>query len=284
VLTVAVQKSGRLTQRTLALLGDAGIEFANGSPAKLKSRARGFPLEALFLRDDDIPGCVARGIADVGIVGENVCAEQDLEVEVVEKLGYGQCRLALAVPRDSSFDTVESLEGRGIATSYPSILERFLQERGVSASIRPIRGSAELAPSIGWADAIFDIVSTGSTLISNGLRELYEVMRSEALLVASPALEESKRTLLDRLLFRLRAVLNAKDYKYILLNCPNESLDRVAEALPGIKSPTVMPLAIEGWSSVHTVIRETEFWEILESLQGAGAEGILVLPIQKMIL
>lgn len=283
-LTLAVQKTGRLSERTGTMLRDAGIAFANGSRAALRTSASNFPLDVLYLRDDDIPGCVAEGIADAGVVGENVHVETQRGNEVVERLGFARCRLALAVPRDSRFAAARDLDGCSIATSYPRTLSRFLETRGLRAKIRVIAGSAEITPSIGMADAVCDLVSTGSTLISNGLREIETVTRSEALMVANPGLEPPRRAVLDDLLFRIRAVLNARDYKYILLNCPSDSVERITTILPGIKSPTVMPLALRGWSSLHTVVREEEFWKIIESLRDAGAEGVLVLPIEKMVM
>jgi ATP phosphoribosyltransferase len=283
-LTLAVQKSGRLSERTGSMLREAGIALANGSTAALRTDASNFPLDVLYLRDDDIPECVAEGIADAGVVGENVHVETERGNAVVERLGFARCRLSIAVPRDAAFTSSRDLDGCSIATSYPRTLSRFLERRGLQATIRVIAGSAEITPSIGMADAVCDLVSTGSTLISNGLREIETVTQSEALLVANQALGEQKRRILDDLVFRIRAVLNAREYKYILLNCPNNSVERVTAILPGIKSPTVMPLTVEGWSSLHTVVREDEFWEIIESLREAGAEGVLVLPVEKMVM
>jgi ATP phosphoribosyltransferase len=283
VLTIAVQKSGRLQNGSTKLLEEAGFSLANGSSRALKSRATNFPLELLYLRDDDIPSCVAEGVADAGIVGENAVAESEQSVDIVDRLGFARCRLAVAVPRDSRFETVEDLQGKSIATSYPVILRRFLKSRGVEAAIRTISGSAEITPSIGVSDAVCDLVSTGSTLMVNGLREIETVMTSEAVMIGGPSPNPQKKALLDRVQFRMRSVLGARDYKYILLNCPNGQIARITEILPGIKSPTVMPLATEGWSSVHTVVREDEFWEIIDALKENGAEGVLVLPIQKLV-
>ncbi len=284
MLTVAIQKSGRLSEATLKLLNDCGISFRNGNTPKLKSSATNFPLQILFLRDDDIPECVADGITDAGIVGENVCAEKEKPVEIIERLGFAQCRLSIAVPREFDYQSQEDLNGLNIATSYPNLLGQFLKTQNIRASIREISGSVEVAPGIGWADAIFDIVSTGSTLISNGLKEVETVMESQAVIIAGKPLSPEKEAIREKLLFRIRAVNRAKNYKYILLNSPNDALERIAEILPGIKSPTVMPLALEGWSSVHTVIREDDFWELIEDLKDAGAQGILATPIGKMVV
>jgi ATP phosphoribosyltransferase len=284
MLTIAVQKSGRLSEHTKVLLKDAGIVFQNGKASKLKSTAINFPLQVLYLRDDDIPECVADGITDTGIVGENMCREKERPVEIIEKLGFAKCRLSIAVPRHIDYQSLEDLTGLNIVTSYPNILTKFLKEKDVKASVHPFSGSVEITAGIGLADAIFDIVSTGSTLMSNGLKEVETVMHSEAVLVASPNLETQKREILDKLLFRIQAVNKAQNYKYILLNTPNEAIKKISSILPGMKSPTVMPLALEGWSSMHTVIREDEFWERIESLKKAGAQGILVVPIEKMIV
>jgi ATP phosphoribosyltransferase len=281
-LRIALQKSGRLSEDSMNLLRKCGIRFSNGL-GKLRAETENFPLEIFFLRDDDIPEYVADGVADVGIVGENVLAEKDRRVSVVEKLGFGRCRLALAVPKDFDYRTASDLSGRRIATSYPKILGRFLRERGVEADIHSISGSVEIAPSIGLADAVCDLVSSGSTLFSNGLREAETVMRSEALLVARPEIEPEAARILDKLLFRLRAVKAARENKYILLNAPDDRLDEIISLIPGMKSPTVMPLAETGWSSVHSVLNENDFWEIVENLKAAGAEGILVLSIDQMI-
>ena len=283
MLTLAIQKSGRLSESTRALLRDCGIHFQNGNTPKLKSRATNFPLQVLFLRDDDIPECVADGVADAGIVGENICVEKEKPVRVLEKLGFARCRLSIAVPREFDYNSLQDLDGLNIATSYPVLLRRFLDRQNIPASIREISGSVEVVPGIGWADAIFDIVSTGSTLVSNGLKEVLTVMESEAVFITGTAPAPEKQALIDKLLFRIRAVRKAGAYKYILLNIPDSALEKITAILPGIKSPTVMPLALQGWSSVHTVIREDDFWDIIEELKAAGAEGILVLPIGKMI-
>ncbi len=276
-------ESGRLSQRTLELLHDCGISFDNGGSNKLVSVSSNFPLRLLFMRDDDIPECIADDIADAGILGENMVAEQEHAIAIAERLGFGRCRLALAVPKAFSYNSLADLNGRKIATSYPRILQRHLDQNGVQATIHEISGSVEIAPGIGLADAIFDIVSTGSTLLANGLREVETVMKSEAVLVSRENLPQEKQAILDKLLFRLRSVKKAKDYKYILLNAPDDSLDTICGILPGMKSPTIMALAESGWSSVHSVIREADFWERIEDLRQAGAQGILVIPIEKMI-
>lgn len=282
-LTIAIQKNGRLHEESVTLLRECGIAFSNGTSA-LQVQATNFPLRIYLLRDDDIPQYVEDGVADVGIVGENVLLETGRAVAVTERLGFGKCRLSLAVPREQAFGSVADLQGRRIATSYPGILERFLATNGVQAEIHAISGSVEIAPGIGLADAICDLVSTGSTLLTNGLREVATVLRSEAVLIADQGLSGEKQALLDQLRFRIGAVRKARGAKYILLNAPRERLDRIAAILPGIKSPTVMPLAEEGWCSVHSVVQEDVFWERIAALREAGAEGILVLPIEKMIV
>ncbi|MDX1903120.1 MAG: ATP phosphoribosyltransferase [Thermonemataceae bacterium] len=281
-LRIAVQKSGRLSESSLALIKECGIDFNNGT-GKLKSEANNFPAELLFLRDDDIPGYVADNVADIGIVGENVMVEKNQHTHLVQKLGFSKCRLSLAIPKGDSYGSLQDLEGKDIATSYPKILGDFLKKNQVNARIHEISGSVEIAPSIGLAQAICDIVSSGSTLMSNGLKEVEVVFHSEAVMIGSPKMSEAKKKILDQLLFRIAAVQNAKKNKYILLNAPNTALDNIIRVLPGIKSPTILPLAIEGWSSLHSVIHEDDFWEIIENLKKAGAEGILVVPIEKMI-
>ena len=282
-LSVAIQKSGRLNERSLDLLEESGINLANGK-GTLKAASRNFPLEAFFLRDDDIPQYVYDQVTDVGIVGENVVMEKGLDLDIMEKLGFARCRMSLALPKAVKYGGPGDLNGKKIATSYPNILGSYLQKNRIQAEIHVISGSVEIAPGIGLADAIFDIVSTGSTLISNGLREVEVVMESEAVLVANKNLSKEKRDILDRLIFRLKAVGKSKDNKYILLNAPNDKLDRIVEVIPGMKSPTIMPLAEEGWSSVHSVLNENEFWEIIDKLRDLGAQGILVIPIEEMII
>ncbi len=282
-LSVAIQKSGRLSEVSLSLLRESGISLTNGK-GTLRAVSGNFPLEAVFLRDDDIPQYVFDAVADVGIVGENVVLEKERDIEIIERLGFAKCRLSIAVPKTMQYVNSGDLNGKKIATSYPNILGSYLKKEKIDAEIHVISGSVEIAPGIGLADAIFDIVSTGSTLISNGLREVETVMKSEAVLVANKKLSGDKKKILDRLIFRLKAVRKSKDNKYILLNAPNDKLDRIIEVIPGMKSPTVMPLAEEGWSSVHSVLNENEFWEVIGKLRDLGAQGILVIPIEKMII
>jgi len=282
-LKIAIQKSGRLYEDSVKLLKDCGIDVKNGVN-KLKTEAENFPLEIYFLRDDDIPQYVEDGVADIGIVGENVVFEKQRKVTVVEPLGFGKCRLAIAVSRNETYSGVASLNGKRIATSYPVIVGNFLKESNVTAEIHEISGSVEIAPGIGLADAIVDLVSSGSTLFMNGLKEVETVLNSQAALVRCSNLEPEKLALLDKLLFRIRSVRKAKNNKYVLLNAPNEKLQEIISLLPGMKSPTVLPLAESGWSSVHSVLSENEFWDIIEKLKEAGAQGILVVPIEKMIV
>ncbi len=281
-LRLCIQKGGRLSEKSLALLNQCGVAVANGG--SLKAEARHYPMEVLFLRDDDIPQAVQDGVADAGILGENVALESGKDVEIVEKLGFGRCRLSLAVRREESYEDTTWFEGKRIATTYPRIVESYLKEKGVSAAIEKINGSVEIAPSIGLADGICDIVSTGSTLLSNGLKEVETIMRSEAVLVKHKDLEPQKAEYLENLVFRIQSVLRASEFKYILLNAPNEALEGIMQELPGMNSPTILPLAKEGWSSLHSVIREDDFWERIGRLKDLGAEGILVCPIEKMIL
>jgi ATP phosphoribosyltransferase len=281
-LKIAIQKSGRLSDESLGLLKACGIRFSNGA-GKLRTEALNFPLEVYFLRDDDIPQYVADGVADLGMVGENVLYEKQLPLRVAARLGFGRCRLALAVPKNEAYSSIESLRGKRVATSYPGLLQKFLQSQQVEAEIHEISGSVEIAPGIGLADAICDLVSTGSTLLTNGLREVETVLQSEAVLARPQELSLEKEALLQRLLFRIEAVQQASRNKYILLNAPNDRLSTIIALLPGIKSPTVLPLALPGWSSLHSVIEENQFWEVIEQLKLAGAEGILVVPIEKMI-
>lgn len=284
MITLAIQKSGRLSDKTIQLLEECGIRIGNGGKGKLKAVSSTFPLEILYLRDDDIPECVADGIAHLGIVGENVVMEKERNVQIIQHLGFARCRMSIAVPKSMTYNGLQDLQGLKIATSYPNVLRKFLKEKQIQAEIHEINGSVEIAPSIGLADVIFDIVSTGSTLLSNGLKEVQTVIKSEAVLIAHPQLDEEQKTLLEQLVFRLHAVLKAKNYKYILLNVPNEKIETICQILPGMKSPTVMPLALEGWSSLHSVIEERAFWEVIEKLKQNGAQGILVIPIEKMIL
>ena len=283
MLRIAIQSKGRLFEDTMALLQEAGIKLST-SKRTLLVQATNFPLEVLFLRDDDIPQTVAGGVADLGIVGENEFVERQEDAEVVRRLGFSKCRLSLAIPKEEAYTDVSWFEGKRIATSYPGILKDYMRSKGVHADIHVITGSVEIAPGIGLANAIFDIVSSGSTLISNNLKEVEVVMQSEAVLIANRQLTPEKRDVLKELLFRIEAVKSAEDKRYVLMNAPNERLKEIIAVLPGMKSPTVMPLAQEGWSSVHTVLDEKCFWEIIGKLKSLGAEGILVLPIEKMIL
>jgi ATP phosphoribosyltransferase len=282
-LKIAIQKSGRLSEDSIHLIKECGIHY-NEAKNKLRCEATNFPLEILFLRDDDIPGYVADGVADIGIVGENVLLEKQKRLDVVEPLGFGKCRLSLAIPKADEYHGLQDLMNKDLATSYPNILADFLGKHGIQANIHEISGSVEIAPSIGLADAICDLVSSGGTLMSNGLKEVETVLKSQAVLIKNPALSAEKQAILNKLLFRIRSVLTAENNKYILLNAPNEHLAKIISMLPGMKSPTVLPLATEGWSSVHSVIREDDFWDVIENLRSAGAQGILVVPIEKMIL
>ncbi len=282
MLRIAIQKSGRLNEESLNLIKKCGIKVNNGK-GKLKSKASNFPIEILYLRDDDIPGYVADHVADLGVVGMNVVQEKGKEVSIEKFLGFARCRLSLAIPKEIEYPGLHFFNGKNIATSYPNITGHFLNAKGINADIHEISGSVEIAPGIGLADAICDIVSSGSTLLSNGLNEVETIMQSEAVLISNPAMNTEKKSILDDLLFRIDSVQNAKNYKYILLNAPNDKIGKITDILPGIKSPTIVPLAMEGWSSLHSVINEDQFWEIIDNLKSAGAEGILVVPIEKMI-
>ena len=282
MLRIAVQSKGRLFEDTIALLAEAGIKVSS-SKRTLLVQSSNFPVEILYLRDDDIPQSVASGVADLGIVGQNEYEERAEDAKVVRPLGFSKCRLSLAVPKGCGYYGLKWFEGKKIATSYPNILRRYMQQNRITADIHVITGSVEISPGIGLADAIFDIVSSGSTLVSNNLVEVETVMQSEALLIANKNLDDEKKAVLDELLFRIEAVKAAEDKKYVLMNVPTERLKDIVAVLPGVKSPTVMPLATEGWSSVHTVIDEKRFWEIIRELKSLGAEGILVVPIEKMI-
>lgn len=283
-LKIAIQKEGRLSEKSLELIRESGIRHNQDSKRKLISLGDNFPVEILYLRDDDIPQYVADAVADIGIVGENEVMERDRKVETVDRLGFAKCRLSLAIPQTDVYDGLAYFNNKRIATSYPGILNKFLEKNHLNAEIHEISGSVEIAPGIGLADAIFDIVSTGSTLISNRLKEVEVVTRSEALVIATPNLSDGKRRILNDLLFRFQAVRKSKNNKYILLNAPNENLEKIVKLLPGMKSPTVLPLYEKGWSSVHSVVNENEFWEIIGKLKEYGAEGILVIPIEKMIV
>ena len=284
MLRIAVQSKGRLYDETMSFLSESDIKLSATKQRALLVESTNFPLEVLYLRDDDIPQTVASGVADIGIVGENEFVERGEDADIIKRLGFSKCRLSLAIPKDVEYTGVQWFNGKKIATSYPHILEKFLAENSVKASIHVINGSVEISPGIGLADAIFDIVSSGSTLVSNRLREVEVVMKSEALLIGNKSISEEKKEVLEELLFRMNAVKAAEDKKYVLMNAPKDKLNEIVAALPGIKSPTVMPLAQEGWCSVHTVLDQKRFWEIIGKLKALGAQGILVLPIEKMIV
>jgi ATP phosphoribosyltransferase len=282
-LKIAIQKSGRLYEDSVKLLNECGIELRNVKD-RLRTESDTFPIEVFFLRDDDIPQYVEDQVADIGIVGENVLYEKNKEAIIVEQLGFGKCRLSLAVPRNENFTGPGYLQGKKIATSYPFLLQQYLDKNNIQAEIHEISGSVEIAPGIGLADAVADLVSSGSTLFMNGLKEVETILKSQSVLIRNINLSDEKLALIEKLLFRIRAVKKAKRYKYILLNAPNDQLEKIISLLPGMKSPTVLPLAETGWSSVHSAINEDEFWDKIEALKAAGAEGILVVPIEKMIL
>jgi len=281
-LRIAVQKSGRLNEGSMKLLKECGIDVPNGNN-QLKISVENFDAEILFLRDDDIPEYVQDGVADIGFVGENVVLEKNKETEIVERLGYGKCRLSIALFKGKQLNTISDLDGLKIATSYPFILQNWLNKNSLKAAIHEISGSVEIAPRIGLADAICDLVSSGSTLFSNELYEYETILKSEAVLISGKNLSQQRLLLLNQLLFRIRSVKKAKYNKYVMLNAPNESIENICKYLPGINSPTIVPLAKEGWSSVHSVIGENDFWNVIEKLKAAGAEGILILPIEKII-
>lgn len=283
LLRIAIQKSGRLREGSLDLLRESGLSFSNGKD-QLKTQARNFPVEVLFLRDDDIPQYVEDKVVDIGIVGENIFEEKQKATQLVKRLDFAKCRLSMAVPRSENYPGVQSLQGKNIATTYPNIVRKFLAKHNIEAGIHEISGSVEIAPGIGLADAICDIVSTGSTLLSNGLKEVEVVMQSEAVVIAGFDLGTEKQEILDKLLFRIGAVQKAKNSKYILLNCPDEAIEKITSVIPGMKSPTIIPLARPGWSSLHSVVDENDFWERIDQLRSFGAEGILVVPIEKMIV
>lgn len=283
MLRIAIQSKGRLNEDSMKLLAEAGIKVGT-SKRTLLTAAKNFPIEILFLRDDDIPETVADGVADIGIVGLNELKEKNANVNIVRPLGFGGCRLSLAIPKEITYDNPSWFNNKKIATSYPHILQNYLQEQNIQAEIHVITGSVEISPSIGLADAIFDIVSSGSTLISNNLKEVERILESEAVIIATPGLSDKKKDLLNELLFRIEAVKSAEDKKYVLMNAPKDKVNDIVKVLPGIKSPTIMPLAESDWCSIHTVLDETRFWEIIGQIKANGAQGILVLPIEKMIL
>ncbi len=282
-LKIAIQKSGRLNEDSLNILKDCGISIDNGTD-QLKASARNFPMEVFYLRNGDIPQYLRDGVVDIAIIGENILVEKGDDIEMAEKLGFSKCRVSLAVPKSAGYTSIEDLQGKRIATSYPRTVQQYLDDRGVRADLHIITGSVEIAPNIGLADAICDIVSSGSTLFKNNLREVEVMLQSEAVLAVSPKIKPEQQEILSKLQFRLRSVLKARQHKYVLMNAPNERLDAIIELLPGMRSPTVLPLAEAGWSSIHTVIPGDRFWEILDEVKKEGAEGILVCPIEKMIL
>lgn len=282
-LKIALQKSGRLSQESIALLEECGLKFPNGG-GKLITECTNFPVEILFLRDDDIPQYVEQTVADIGIIGENVFLESQKSINIIEKLNFSSCRLSLAVPKETDYPGLNFFNGKKIATSYPNILQQYFNENNIQATVEVISGSVEIAPGIGLADGICDIVSSGSTLLSNGLKEVETVIKSQAVMVANPNMDAEAQHILEKLLFRIRSVQKAKESKYILLNAPNDQLEKIIRILPGMNSPTILPLAKEGWSSLHSVISEEKFWDVIDELKEAGAEGILVVPIEKMIL
>lgn len=282
-IKIAVQKSGRLSEKSLELLTECGIKVSNGD-RKLKTEAKNFPMEILFLRDDDIPQYVEQGVADIGILGENEVWEKDKDVEVIEQLGFGNCRLSLAIPKDEEYTGLDYFNGKRIATSYPRILRNYFSKKGIDVHIEELSGSVEIATGIGLADGIFDIVSTGSTLIMNGLKEAEAIIKSEAALISNKNLDAQKQELLERLLFRIRAYKRGMGSKYIVMNAPNTSIPKICAILPGMKSPSILPLAEEGWSSIHSVVQEDQFWDVIDALKDVKAQGILVMNIEKMIL
>lgn len=282
-LKIAIQKSGRLSEKSLELLKACGIQLSNGE-RKLKAESKNFPIEVLFLRDDDIPQYVEQGVADIGILGENEVWEKDKEVLTIKKLGFATCKLSLAIPKDEVYNGLSYFNGKKIATSYPRILSNFCKEKNISVEIEEIGGSVEIAPGIGLANAIFDIVSTGSTLLMNGLKEVEVVTSSTAVLISGKNLSAEKQQILDKLIFRMDAVKAAEANKYILLNAPETAVESISAILPGMKSPTILPLSEKGWVSIHSVVKEDEFWEVIDQLKVLGAQGILVVPIEKMVI
>lgn len=283
VLKIAIQKSGRLSENSKKLLEECGIKFSNGINV-LKTSARNFPVEVLFLRDDDIPQYVEQQVADIGILGENMVLEKNKDVDIVEKLGFASCRLSLAIPKEAEYTGPQFFKNKKVATSYPRILSDFFRKNNINAEIEEISGSVEIAPGIGLADAICDIVSSGSTLLTNGLHEVETILKSQAVIIVNKNLSSAKKEILEKLLFRIRSVINAKENKYILLNTPESAVDKICSILPGMKSPSIIPLVNKGWCSIHSVVKEDQFWERIDQLKEAGAEGILVIPIEKMIL
>ncbi|GAB5475566.1 MAG: ATP phosphoribosyltransferase [Maribacter sp.] len=282
-IRIAIQKSGRLNEDSLRILKDCGISIDNGKD-QLKASSRNFPLEVFYLRNGDIPQYLRDGVVDIAIIGENVLIEKGVDIEFVEKLGFSKCKVSLAVPKSVAYTSVNDFEGKRIATSYPNTVRNYLETKGVKAELHIINGSVEIAPNIGLADAICDIVSSGSTLFKNNLKEVEVMLKSEAVLAVSPKISEERKEILKKIQFRIQSVLRARQSKYVLMNVPNQRLDDILKLLPGMRSPTVLPLAEEGWSSVHTVIKQDTFWEVIDELKKVGAEGILVCPIEKMVL
>ncbi|HAX16033.1 MAG TPA: ATP phosphoribosyltransferase [Leeuwenhoekiella sp.] len=282
-IRIAIQKSGRLNEDSLQILKDCGISIDNGRD-QLKANAANFPLEVFYLRNGDIPQYLRDGVVDIAIIGENVLIEKGEDIAIAQKLGFSKCRVSLAIPKGVKYDSVADFEGKKIATSYPNTVLNYLSKYNVKADLHIINGSVEIAPNIGLADGICDIVSSGSTLFKNNLKEVEVMLTSEAVLAVSPKIDEERQTILDKLLFRIKAVLKGRDYKYVLLNAPNDRLDEIIALLPGMKSPTVLPLAEKGWSSVHSVIDKNKFWEVIDNLKDSGAQGILVSDIEKMVL
>ena len=282
-LRIAVQKSGRLNEDSMRILKDVGISIDNGKD-QLKASARNFPVEVFYLRNGDIPQYLRDGVVDAAIIGENVLIEKGNDLEFVERLGFSKCRVSIAVPKDADASSLQDLEGKRIATSYPATVQQFLDKANINANLHIINGSVEIAPNIGLADAICDIVSSGSTLFKNGLKEIEVLLKSEAVLAVSPKMDSERQAILEKIQFRIKSVLKGRESKYVLLNAPNDKLDKIIDILPGMRSPTVLPLAQEGWSSVHSVIPKNKFWEIIDELKVNGAEGILVCPIEKMVL
>ncbi|PTM01889.1 MAG: ATP phosphoribosyltransferase [Candidatus Arcticimaribacter sp.] len=282
MIRIAIQKSGRLNIDSMALLKSCGISIDNGKD-QLKAAARNFPMEVFFLRNGDIPQYLRDGVVDLAIVGSNLLVEKGNDLEIIEPLGFSKCKVSIAIPKGNPFEGIHDLANKKIATSYPNTVNQFLEKKGIQADIHVISGSVEIAPNIGLADAICDIVSSGSTLFKNNLKEVIEILKSEAVLVQAPNLTSEQQLLIDKLQFRIQAVLRAKQSRYILLNVPNEQIEAVSAILPVLKSPTVLPLAQEGWSSIHSVINSGDFWEVIDQLKAAGAEDILVCPIEKMV-
>ncbi len=282
-IKIAIQKSGRLNEDSVKILKDCGISIDNGKD-QLKAQTRNFPMEVMFLRNGDIPQYLRDGIVDIAIIGENVLIEKGQDISIAERLNFSKCKVSLAVPKDFKYNSIQDLDGKRIATSYPNTVNEYLKKQGISSELHQISGSVEIAPNIGLADAICDIVSSGSTLFKNNLKEVEVMLTSEAVLAVSPKISEENRTLLEKLQFRIQAVLKARNSKYVLLNAPNDKIENIVNVLPGMRSPTVLPLAEKGWSSIHTVVEKNKFWDILDELKAEGAEGILVCPIEKMVL